>query len=166
MSDQSEVVPLVVNDSQLQRITYGGWRLFALTALRPHAHYEVRISYPATMPSKFSLRLIGDAEKDLRRSLFNTEKLMFKTGALGEILGFSLPRGLSYTVCVEVEAEGVSFQSKAPNFVQFNIVLEELFYDIPYGAIKLGVVASLALVLAFVFAVPAVHRFASRPPQR
>nr|GEZ15364.1 uncharacterized protein [Tanacetum cinerariifolium] len=58
-----------------------GSRLYKLQGLRPNTWYEVKISYPASIPASFSLQLNkGDLNLPLKqlRKLLNTEKLIFK----------------------------------------------------------------------------------------
>uniref|UniRef100_A0A453P332 Uncharacterized protein n=2 Tax=Aegilops tauschii subsp. strangulata TaxID=200361 RepID=A0A453P332_AEGTS len=60
-----------------------GRRLYRLAGLRPPAWYEIKISYPTSIPSSFSIRLVNDpnAVEDLgskNRRLLNTEKILFK----------------------------------------------------------------------------------------
>ncbi|KAK9077679.1 hypothetical protein SSX86_006016 [Deinandra increscens subsp. villosa] len=58
-----------------------GSRIYQLQGLRPSTWYEVKISYPASIPASFSLQLKrGDSDLLLKhhRKLLNTEKLIFK----------------------------------------------------------------------------------------
>ncbi|XP_059640433.1 uncharacterized protein LOC132282699 isoform X2 [Cornus florida] len=81
-----------------------GSRLYQLEGLKPHTWYEVKISYPASIPSSFSLQLRrGNSDSGLkqRRKLLNTEKLIFKSDSM------DLLRDQDGTyVLVTVEPEG------------------------------------------------------------
>ncbi|XP_027081362.1 uncharacterized protein [Coffea arabica] len=59
--------------------------LYQLQGLRSNMWYEVKISYPASIPASFSLQLknaSSDPELNFGRKLLNTEKLIFKTDKL------------------------------------------------------------------------------------
>ncbi|TYI71955.1 hypothetical protein E1A91_D07G025600v1 [Gossypium mustelinum] len=65
-----------------------GSRVYKLQGLKSLTWYEVKISYPASIPASFSLQLKkGDLESGLNRNrrLLNTEKLIFKTDNLDSI---------------------------------------------------------------------------------
>ncbi|KAG8098647.1 hypothetical protein GUJ93_ZPchr0013g37176 [Zizania palustris] len=60
-----------------------GHRLYMLNGTRLSALYEVKISYPASIPSSFSIRLVDDPYSmedwgSKNRRLLNTEKIIFK----------------------------------------------------------------------------------------
>lgn len=62
--------------------------LYQLQGLQSHKWYEVKISYPASIPTSFSLQLrkgISDVGMTSGRKLLNTEKLIFKTDRLDNI---------------------------------------------------------------------------------
>ncbi|PQQ13901.1 uncharacterized protein Pyn_06405 [Prunus yedoensis var. nudiflora] len=125
-----------------------GSRLYQLQGLKPDTWYEVKISYPASIPARFSIQLKrGDLESALtgNRRLLNTEKLIFKTESLG-----SNDQGGMY-VLVSVEPEGVV---AIPNVQErehiiFNIVCDELLLGIPYKAWWVVGFVLVCLVLAF-----------------
>ncbi|KAI7995207.1 hypothetical protein LOK49_LG11G01774 [Camellia lanceoleosa] len=127
-----------------------GSRLYQLEGLKSHMWYEVKISYPASIPSSFSLRLTrGNSSlgQNRGRKLLNTEKLIFKT----DNLDFSSNQGVMF-VLVTVEPEGVV---AIPNVqerkeVIFNIVCDELLLGIPRAAWWVAILVLLCLGLAFV----------------
>ncbi|CAI9259273.1 unnamed protein product [Lactuca saligna] len=58
-----------------------GSRVYQLQGLKPNHWYEVKISYPASIPASFSLQLKKENpnfELKQQRKLLNTEKLIFK----------------------------------------------------------------------------------------
>ncbi|OEL22777.1 hypothetical protein BAE44_0016204 [Dichanthelium oligosanthes] len=77
-----------------------GRRVYRIDGLRPSAWYEVKISYPASIPSSFSIRLVDspdDADwSSKNRRLLNTEKIIFKAEGSNTVY-----------VLVTVEPEGV-----------------------------------------------------------
>ncbi|XP_022864089.1 uncharacterized protein LOC111384093 isoform X2 [Olea europaea var. sylvestris] len=97
-----------------------GSRLYELKGLKPHSWYEVKISYPASIPSSFSLQLkrgSSDLGLNMGRKLLNTEKLIFKTDGIDSLSD----QGLH--VLLNVESEGVvAIPGKQERkFVIFNI---------------------------------------------
>ncbi|XP_066365601.1 uncharacterized protein [Miscanthus floridulus] len=115
-----------------------GRRVYRIDGLRPSAWYEVKISYPASIPSSFSIRLVDDWSSKNRR-LLNTEKIIFKAESSNPVY-----------VLVTVEPEGVVAK---PNVTErelalFNIVCDELMLGIPRFAWWAGIAALLCIVLA------------------
>ncbi|KAF3778316.1 hypothetical protein EJ110_NYTH43780 [Nymphaea thermarum] len=129
-----------------------GSRYYKLIGLKPLHWYEVKISYPASIPASFSIELKrGNFEQErafsLRR-LLNTEKLIFRSG------GHSLENNedTSEGALVYVRPEGVVAKPhlKERKFVMFNIVCDELLLGIPYKAWWVGILAILCIAFAFV----------------
>ncbi|CAI0409049.1 unnamed protein product [Linum tenue] len=126
----------------------GGSRLYELRDLKSNTWYEVKISYPASIPASFTLQLKKDASDlgmNWNRRLLNTEKLIFKTDE------FSGTQNLLY-VSVTVEPEGVVAIRNVPEreTIIFNIVCDELLLGIPHKAWWVGVLVLLCLVAAFI----------------
>ncbi|KAI3468165.1 hypothetical protein Pfo_024828 [Paulownia fortunei] len=124
--------------------------LYQLRGLRPHMWYEVKISYPASIPASFSLQLhrgTSDLGLNQGRKLLNTEKLIFNTDGMLSLI----EHGGMY-VLVNVEPEGVvAIPGKQEReFVVFNIVCDELLLGIPHKAWYVAVLVLVCLVLAFV----------------
>ncbi|GLU01478.1 hypothetical protein SLE2022_187850 [Rubroshorea leprosula] len=127
-----------------------GSRIYQLQGLKPHTWYEVKISYPASIPSSFSLQLKkGNADSGpmMNRRLLNTEKLIFKT----DNLDTTNDQGELY-VLVTVEPEGVVAipNVKEREFVIFNIVCDELLLGIPHKAWWVVLCALICLGLALI----------------
>ncbi|CAM8916542.1 unnamed protein product [Rhodiola kirilowii] len=122
-----------------------GSALYELHGLEPLKWYEVKISYPASIPASFSLRLIRDALDfglPRLRKLLNTEKLIFQNDN-------STNEGPLYAL-VTVMPEGVVAipNAKEREFIIFNIVCDELLFGIPYKAWWVGALVMLCLALA------------------
>ncbi|ANM58229.1 hypothetical protein AtNW77_Chr1g0023421 [Arabidopsis thaliana] len=83
-----------------------GSRVYKLQGLKSNSWYEVKISYPASIPALFSLQLLKNGVMGLKvnhmRRLLNTEKLIFKTESIEEV---DNKEGLY--VLVTVEPEGI-----------------------------------------------------------
>ena len=121
-----------------------GHKFYILEKLRPNTNYEIKISYPATTPTKFEMDLLPltflDKHRGATRTILNTEKLMFRTDEKG-LLAFVSSSG-PYLVRIIARHAGIShdynnFQSQ----VEFNIVLSTLTWGVP------GEVAKLAMII-------------------
>lgn len=127
-----------------------GARLYHLQGLKPQMWYEVKISYPASIPASFSLQLkrgTPDVRLSQGRKLLNTEKIIFKADGIT-----SLAEQGAMSVLVNVEPEGVvAIPGKHEReHAVFNIVCDELLLGIPHEAWYVVVLVLLCLVLAFV----------------
>ncbi|XP_073123623.1 uncharacterized protein [Henckelia pumila] len=127
-----------------------GARLYQLQGLKPYTWYEVKISYPASIPCAFTLQLnrgIPNLTSKRGRKLLNTDKLIFKTSG---VTSFSDQSEMS--VLVNVEPEGfVAISGKLEQeYVIFNIVCDELLLGIPHLAWYVVVLVLFCLVFAFV----------------
>ncbi|KAF8778988.1 hypothetical protein HU200_003093 [Digitaria exilis] len=120
-----------------------GRRVYRIDGLRPSAWYEVKISYPASIPSSFSIRLVDgpdDADwSSTNRRLLNTEKIIFKAEGRSQVY-----------VLVTVEPEGVVAKPNVQEreLALFNIVCDELALGIPLFAWWVGIAAIISIVLA------------------
>ncbi|XVE70976.1 hypothetical protein DITRI_Ditri10aG0113100 [Diplodiscus trichospermus] len=127
-----------------------GSRVYQLQRLNPLTWYEVKISYPASIPASFALQLKkGNSDSGLNRNrrLLNTEKLIFKTDSLDMI---NDQGGLYVLVTVEPEGFVAIPNTKEREFIIFNIVCDELLLGIPYKAWWVVLFALLCLVLALI----------------
>ncbi|CAL9163010.1 unnamed protein product [Musa hybrid cultivar] len=118
-----------------------GQRTYELLGLRRSASYEVKISYPASIPASFSIQLqttLPELWSRKNRRLLNTEKLIFKAD-----------NDESAFVILTVDAAGVVAKPNVPEreLVIYNIVCDELMLGIPHGAWWVGVAALLCLLL-------------------
>ncbi|KAF8113679.1 hypothetical protein N665_0046s0030 [Sinapis alba] len=126
-----------------------GSRVYRLEGLKSNSWYEVKISYPASIPALFSLQLLRNGEMGLKinqmRRLLNTEKLIFKSDSLDEH-----KEGLY--VLVTVEPEGIvaipNFNERS--FIIYNIVCEEQLLGIAYSCWSVVVLVVLCLVVALI----------------
>ncbi|KAK7284380.1 hypothetical protein RJT34_19125 [Clitoria ternatea] len=125
----------------------GGSRFYQLQGLKHRGWYEVKISYPASIPASFSIQMKrnkSDVVLNNNRRLLNTEKLIFMNSNQDE----------SQLILVTVEPEGFPAKPRVPEreFIIFNIVCDELLLGIPYKA--WGVVALALLCLGIAFIIP------------
>ncbi|CAN0907275.1 hypothetical protein LINGRAHAP2_LOCUS24713 [Linum grandiflorum] len=126
-----------------------GSRLYELQGLKSNSWYEVKISYPASIPASFTIQLkkdVSDLGSNRNRRLLNTEKLIFKADS------FNGSQQNKLYVLVSVQPEGVV---AIPNILErqaiiFNIVCDELLMGIPHKAWWVGFLVLLCLVAAFI----------------
>ncbi|KAK9141997.1 hypothetical protein Syun_011397 [Stephania yunnanensis] len=129
----------------------GSSRIYQLHGLKPLKWYEVKISYPASIPASFSIQLKrGESLMGLyqTRRLLNTEKFIFM--ADGDQLSES---GGGLYILVSVEPAGfVAFPNvQERQDVSYNIVcVELLLYGIAHKAFWVGVLVLLCLGVALV----------------
>ncbi|KAI3526742.1 hypothetical protein L1887_06004 [Cichorium endivia] len=127
-----------------------GSRVYQLQGLKPSHWYEVKISYPASIPASFSLQLKKDnsnLELKHQRKLLNTEKLIFKNDDA------DLQKNQSgIYVVLTVESEGVVAipNGKEREMVIYNIVCDELVLGIPHKAWWVVILVIICLGVAFV----------------
>ncbi|XP_050230496.1 uncharacterized protein LOC126679500 [Mercurialis annua] len=125
-----------------------GSRMYQLRGLKPYTWYEVKISYPASIPASFSIQLKKE-DFDLgiegNRRLLNTEKLIFKTDSL-------VSDQSKLYVLVTVEPEGfvaIPHVTERQDII-FNIVCDELLLGIPHKAWWVAILVLLCLGFAFI----------------
>nr|XP_043623061.1 uncharacterized protein LOC122594816 [Erigeron canadensis] len=138
---QKETIPL-----------QNGSRFYKLQGLKPSTWYEVKISYPASIPASFYLQLKKEDDLNVvmnhRRKLLNTEKLIFKNDDAD--LSNELKNGTYVLLTVEPEGVVAIPNGKEREMVIYNIVCDELVLGIPHKAWWVVILAVLCLVLAFV----------------
>lgn len=139
---------------------------YSLQHLKPNTGYEVRVSYPATVPSKVTLQLASAgfeaAPARHRRHLLDTEKIIFHTDDQG------VYQGKRPVVEMQAEATGIHRDGPdaRPEYFLYNIVLAELMLGIPTDALPVVLMVIIALVAVGMLlpwwvdkAVPAMLRF-------
>ncbi|KAK6782430.1 hypothetical protein RDI58_020226 [Solanum bulbocastanum] len=102
-----------------------GSRLYELQGLNSNKWYEVKISYPASIPATFTLQLSkGSSGLNVGRKLLNTEKIIFQADNGLQFLG---DKGEMF-VLVNVEPEGIVAIPgvKEREHIIYNIELLEL----------------------------------------
>lgn len=125
-----------------------GSRLYELQGLNSNKWYEVKISYPASIPATFTLQLSkGSSGLNVGRKLLNTEKIIFQADSL-QLLA---DKGRTF-VLVNVEPEGIVAIPgvKERKHIIYNIVCDELLFGIPHQAWYVVVLVVLCLALALV----------------
>ncbi|KAL0052463.1 hypothetical protein WJX82_002615 [Trebouxia sp. C0006] len=143
-----------------------GSESISLEDLKPDTGYEVRVSYPATVPSKVTLQLISRNSAQpvhtYRRQLLDTEKIIFYTDDL------ATNQGQEHMVELQAEATGIHRDGPAaiPEYFLYNIVLVELVLGVPRDAFPVVVMVFFAVVVVALllpwwvdYAVPAMLSF-------
>ncbi|KAL1914374.1 uncharacterized protein VTP21DRAFT_8954 [Calcarisporiella thermophila] len=111
-------------------ITPGGEQWYKIAGLKTGDNYELRISYPSTHPTGFSLDLFSGNDGRMSKWLR-----------------------------VRAEYEGYSHLPNRESIpVPFNIVLERLVYGLSIQAYKLALTILLTILAGIYFVVPAVKR--------
>ncbi|XP_013585066.1 PREDICTED: uncharacterized protein LOC106293986 [Brassica oleracea var. oleracea] len=126
-----------------------GSRVYRLQGIKSSSWYEVKISYPASIPALFSLQLLRNGEMGLKlkqmRRLLNTEKLIFRTGSFEQV---DDKEGMYVLVTVEPEGIVAIPNFKERSFIIYNIVCEEQLFGIAYSCWSVVVLVVLCLVVA------------------
>ncbi|XP_077214696.1 uncharacterized protein LOC143849523 isoform X1 [Tasmannia lanceolata] len=126
-----------------------GRRLYQLHGFKASTWYEVKISYPASIPVSFSIQLKRDRSElwlNMNRRLLNTEKLIFKADSHDLHSDHS-----EMYVLVTVEPAGIVAKPvREREFVIFNIVCDELSFGIPHKAWWVGIMVILCLGMALI----------------
>ncbi|GJP33502.1 hypothetical protein CLOM_g18037 [Closterium sp. NIES-68] len=160
-------------------------RFFGLHGLKPSMGYEIKISFPASLPARFHLAVVavdpaaaadstpggaagawGDLASGLAaksRKMLDTEKVIFRTDKHSNVLLQGRPLLPSAAVHVWAEPTAVvpggsmGGDGGAEN-VLFNIVCEELRLGIPISAFRLAAfgIILLSLVLFVAHQAPLV----------
>eukprot|EP00698_Gefionella_okellyi_P012366 TRINITY_DN3326_c0_g1_i1.p2 TRINITY_DN3326_c0_g1~~TRINITY_DN3326_c0_g1_i1.p2 ORF type:complete len:181 (+),score=38.16 TRINITY_DN3326_c0_g1_i1:50-592(+) len=154
---QAEHVALYPDQSlNFQSIIPPATLFYELHGLQPNSHYEVRVSYPSSVPADVELEFVDQQSRLPVRALLNTEKIMFQTDAQGHVKGRTAQE--VYVIAMHVKHSGVSIDPlAAQHAVQYNIVLETLFYGAPYGVFPLAAIAIVVLFVVFRKLIPRFH---------
>eukprot|EP00976_Prorocentrum_cordatum_P099962 1192043-Prorocentrum_minimum.AAC.3 len=129
-------------------------RRYRLDNLRQATSYEVRVSYPAMMPSEIFISLVSEDGVSLTahhaRRLLNVEKLIFRTDNSAATV-----RGKVPLVEVTAKKAGVHRNELVKGFKRdqlvYDIVMERLEFGIPAEAfIVISIVVLLGLPMIFV----------------
>lgn len=143
---------LIVGE-ELQKETLplqSGSCLYQINGLKPQTWYEVKISYPASIPASFAIQLKrGDSNLQLKqqRKLLNTEKLIFESG---DVKLLSEQDGSFVLVTVEPEGVVAIPHVQEREEIIYNIVCDELLLGIPHKAWWVVILVVICLGLAAV----------------
>jgi hypothetical protein len=157
----------------------GGRATFELVELVPYARYEARLSYAASSPMRFGLRLStpeaeaaaaaaaaaaeasrGAERPSHLRRLLNTEKLLLGTEEVwgGDGSGGGGGGG-AMLLAVTAQREGVTPEGKgrAPSSTVFELHLERLVLGLPLTVWRLAALLAVSVPSALCFVAPALQ---------
>lgn len=165
------VLPVGTEQKDERVELYSPGRLFALEELAPASVFELRLSYPASQPTRFALRLLAweparppQARSHSGRVLTDTEKLRVVTDEEGVVAAVERDAAVlakfgvasdDARVFVHVSAapNGVSHAAK-PRVARFNMVLDPTVLGVPATSSRMVLAAALGLALLVFVAVP------------
>lgn len=128
------------------------WRgrcVYELQGLELSKSYEVKVSYPASIPASFTIELLKEGSFQATRGgrkLLNTEKLMFRADESKHAMVYD--GMLSVHVLITVESAGVVAKryTKERATVIYNILCEEVRFGIPRQAWWIGILGAIAIM--------------------
>ncbi|KAG0220575.1 hypothetical protein BGX31_010839 [Mortierella sp. GBA43] len=128
------------------------FKWYVLEDLEDGASFELRISYPATSPADFDMVVwtLDEAQAHVPKDLVLKEHFSQNT---------MLARIKATYTGVSYRSDGVTGPETRP--VPYNIVLERLYFMIPYQALKLAAVLVVVVVVGLGYLVPTTHRILS-----
>ncbi len=125
---------------------------YPLSSLDPSHQYEVRISYPASTPAIFHMKLTTPAPQSLnlrRKRRLNTEKIFVNGGVDDGVV-----------VNVWVTPEGISRDiDVTTRKTEFHIVVERVVAGIPESAFGMIIILICYIILAFCWIIPTLARY-------
>jgi len=164
------VSDLHVNLLYRSEVYPGQLQHFRVLGLEAELTYEVLISYPATVPSEFEITFVNAVEHSGGRKLLNTEKLVFQTDSLANVLSgdqlirTALLEGADATgVLLRVSVLAAGY-SNVPNYdhrpTPYTIVIQPLSFGVlPPGALWLLLFLCSALLFTWLVIYPRVVHF-------
>ncbi|KAI1314984.1 hypothetical protein EDD11_001420 [Mortierella claussenii] len=125
------------------------FKWYVLENLDHGASYELRVSYPATSPADFEIMVwtLSEAQDHCAQDV-RLDKLFDKHIMIARIK--ATYTGVSY------RSNGVSGPEVRP--IPFNLVLERLYFMIPYQALKLAAAIAGVVMVGLGYMVPKIHR--------
>ncbi|KAG0000717.1 hypothetical protein BGZ80_008238 [Entomortierella chlamydospora] len=125
------------------------FKWYILEDLENGASFELRISYPSTSPADFDMKVwtLGEAQEQLPSEVRLADHFP-QTAMFARVK--ATYTGISY------QSNGTSSPETFP--IPYNLVLERLYFMIPYQALKLAAVIAVVAVVGLVYIVPTTHR--------
>eukprot|EP01025_Chloroclados_australasicus_P044044 TRINITY_DN47466_c0_g1_i3.p1 TRINITY_DN47466_c0_g1~~TRINITY_DN47466_c0_g1_i3.p1 ORF type:complete len:196 (+),score=9.52 TRINITY_DN47466_c0_g1_i3:128-715(+) len=140
----------------MQTLRFGAEKTYTLQSLIPSQEYEVRVSYPATIPAAISFEWLDETHQNAQgrahqRRLLNLEKVTFIANTAGQ------PPGL---LSVRADREGVHRDGpdSGNTMLMYNIELAPMFLGVPTCAfpVILFLLVGVVIIVAFL---PALQRY-------
>jgi len=126
--------------------------MYSLTKLIPNRTYEVRVSYPASVPTEFTIRvhITNQSATFKSRHLLNIEKSVFNTESSTQ--GY----------VAEVVAHRVGFpynRERLNDPVVFDIILESVHFGLTQNSWRMVLIALILCGIVFRYLVPAAQLY-------
>ncbi|PVV05155.1 hypothetical protein BB560_000327 [Smittium megazygosporum] len=123
---------------------------YVLTELKQNQSFEIRVSYPSSSPSDWDIKLYSIQDILQEFTVFvNDEK------ALPESEEDKDPLFVAVTM-FPVGVSAVNLEDRPA--VNYNIVLEQLYFNIPYRSYKMVLMCAAVVLLNYLYIVPFVYR--------
>jgi len=122
---------------------------YNLKEIEVNSKYEVRLSYPAIIPTDFLIEVIDSSKGSTTRSLLNVEQLQFSTNVQR-----------NFMVKVTAHRTGVPLdKARLDDPVYFNIILNRLFLGCSLSTWKMIMSLIVLIGLTIKFMVPRLLTF-------
>ena len=147
---QGDVVLKVDETLYGQLLYHGTSARYVLHRVSPGTKYEVRVSYPAIIPTDFVIKVSRsrDLEGHASRKLLNVEQLQF------------LADDETYFIDIRAYRTGVPIDEKLlEDPVPFNIIVNRLFYGCSYETWKILAFGLLLIFVVLKFIHPAFRAY-------
>ncbi|XP_031556496.1 uncharacterized protein LOC116293231 [Actinia tenebrosa] len=126
--------------------------VYLLQNLEKQCSYELRISYPATVPTEFLIKLMNSTEYSRNnngRKLLNTEKIVFENDQHNE----------QYAKVTAIRTGVPLHSSRLQDPVIYNIVLEKLYLGLPWEVWKTGMFIVITLAIIMKYVLPQLQKY-------
>ncbi|KAF9559059.1 hypothetical protein EC968_006756 [Mortierella alpina] len=127
------------------------FKWYVLPDLDDGASFELRVSYPATSPADFEILVwtLSEAQEHLPQHIrlldnFSKNTMFARVKAV-------------YTGVSYLSTGNSAARSPETLPVPYNLVLERLYFMIPYQALKLAVVIIIVVIVGLGYLVPTLH---------
>ncbi|GJJ76316.1 hypothetical protein EMPS_08675 [Entomortierella parvispora] len=139
---------------------------YVLKDLEEGASFELRISYPATSPADFDMKVwtMDEAQHHVPKSIqlsdhFSKNTMFARVKATYTGVSYLSSPPPTATQNQSQDKDSTPVEGPETRAIPYNLVLERLYFHIPYQALKLAAAIALAVVVGFGYGVPMVHRF-------
>ncbi len=136
--------------------------VYRLCELQPDTSYHVRLSYPASVPTVFTLTLQSPDQVSMRgagRRVLNTEQIGMATDSAGLVVTSSGAKHSEPLLQITAQVEGVTHGIGVDRTdAVFNIIVDPLWHGIPARSLSMGWALLVALFVLFGVLLPCMLR--------
>eukprot|EP00668_Euglena_longa_P014640 GGOE01018636.1.p3 GENE.GGOE01018636.1~~GGOE01018636.1.p3 ORF type:complete len:144 (+),score=32.02 GGOE01018636.1:3-434(+) len=129
---------------------------YRIVGLAPSASYEIKVSYPATMPATFEV-LWGAAQSQTSRRLLNTHKEIFATDGHGQVKVEGQLGTTEFMLLALRESHSYDIAREQREAILYNIVVAPVLFGVPTEAYPLILVGLLCVAVVW-YLTPAAMR--------